>query len=208
MSAAFRESIPACGIKGAILSLRSASLIKSVPFESENGRDNGLLLRKVAPKFKLLAWYCVTKVNVVYTIFQCVSFSVNLCTTGFDTDTTIQTITLVMATLSVLIFRNNLLQAKGIVWEVNQLWLMLERHGKQGHAFLFKNCPLRSVSLPDPHLGRRKWNDYPFIVFSTTYVACFFHLFCVPAVLVIIAFKRDSSFTIYLPCTTVTVEIF
>ena len=129
-STTFREKIPAFVLKGALLSLRIASLIKCIPFELENGKEKRLVLTKVASKWKLYTWYCVTMVNIAYTAFQCISFSVNLTAEGFNTDTAIQTILLMRSILAVLFFINNPFHADGFVWEVNQHSDILERNGK------------------------------------------------------------------------------
>ena len=81
-------------------------------------------------KWKLCTWYFVTVVNIAYTAFQCLSFSVNVTAEGFNTDTAIQTILLMVSMLAVLFFINNIFHSGGIVWEVNQLGLMLDRNGK------------------------------------------------------------------------------
>ena len=80
------------------------------------------------------------------------SFSVNMTVDGFNTDTAIQTILLAMSMLAVLIFVNNLFHVDGILPEVNQLDLLLERSGKKQCTFLFinqspdKSFPARSSS--------------------------------------------------------------
>ena len=129
-SSAFHEVIPAFVLNGAILSLKVASLIRCVPFELENGKGKKLSLRKLTSPWKLRAWYFVSAINIAYTTFQCISFSVNVAAKGFNTDTAIQTILLMRSMLAVLFFINNPFHADGIVWEVNQFCLLLERNGK------------------------------------------------------------------------------
>ena len=126
-----RSRLSAYTIRGAILSIRFASALKSISFEIQSdaaGKQN-LYVRSFKTRSKRTLYYFVTAYSILYTIFQCAGFAINLFQHGFTTENATHSLIVIRTILSTTFVINSFFKADGIVWEINQLCSMMETVG-------------------------------------------------------------------------------
>ena len=140
-------SLSSFTVNGAVLSIRFASMLKSVPFELKDRHQQSLYVRRIESPWKGLLWYLVTAASLLYAVLQCTMLTINTLQDGFTTGNAMHSLITIRSILSSLFFINNLVKVDGIVWEINQLSAMVELGGKEPY-FVMAKAHLLASGIP------------------------------------------------------------